>query len=178
MFRRLSCPLPADLSLRTPRSHDRSIKLKTTSITVNAGEEFEVPVSITKPGTILKWVFQSRDYDIEFSITKRVKEEEEVVSDNSNDEDTEEDSSDSDDEYEDVFAPKRYAPNTLHEGQLVLEKNGIYHLTWDNSYSWMREKHVVYSVEIIYPEATVMELRRPCLYPLLPSFDGLGTFFI
>lgn len=34
-------------------------------------------------------------------------------------------------------------------GQVVVDKPGVYHLVWDNSYSWMRKKVINYKVDIV-----------------------------
>ena len=33
-------------------------------------------------------------------------------------------------------------------GTLVVDEPGVYHLVWDNSYSWMRKKVVSYKIEV------------------------------
>ena len=39
-------------------------------------------------------------------------------------------------------------------GNIVVDKPGVYHLVWDNSYSWMRRKVVNYKVDIVLPDET------------------------
>ena len=70
--------------LRSSRNQQKSLKLKTSEVIINAGDAFELPILIHKPNTILQWVFHSQDYDIDFYITGKegsnvVQDETEVV---------------------------------------------------------------------------------------------------
>ena len=109
--------------------------MKTTEITIKAGTIFEMPLIVTKPGTTVHWVFHTKGYDIRFGIAKgRAGPNREFLVANTN-----------------------YAPDAPQQGKVSFPTADDYFLVWDNSYSWIREKHVVYSVEIVLPELTLNE---------------------
>lgn len=148
------------------------MKLKTSEVIINAGDAFELPILIHKPNTILQWVFHSQDYDIDFYITGKegsnvVQDETEVVDGEENEEEEEE-------EIPDLLESQRYAATVPHEGQLTIPEAGMYYIVWDNSYSWLREKHIVYSIELVFPEPTVEEARTLVLYGLSSPSHALG----
>lgn len=109
--------------------------MKTTEITIKAGTSFELPLMLSKKGTVVHWVFHTKGYDIRFGIAKG--------------------RPGADREF--LVANTSYAPDSPQQGKVTLPDTGDYFLVWDNSYSWIREKHVLYSVEIVLPELTVME---------------------
>jgi len=39
-------------------------------------------------------------------------------------------------------------------GTVVCDAPGVYHLVWDNSFSWLRKKYVNYKVETVLPDET------------------------
>lgn len=109
--------------------------MKTTEITIKAGNSFELPLMVSKPGTTVHWVFHTKGFDIRFGIAKgRVGTKREFL-----------------------VANTSYAPDAPQQGKVTFPDAGDYFLIWDNTYSWIREKHVVYSVEIVFPELTLDE---------------------
>lgn len=117
------------------RTKSKIMKLKTTAITIKAGTSFELPLMITKPNTTVHWVFYTKSYDIHFGIAKEGKEKERQY----------------------IVANTAYPPDCPQQGKIVFAEAGEYSFIWDNTYSWLREKEVVYSVEIILPELTLDE---------------------
>ena len=111
------------------------MKMKTTAITIKAGTSFELPVMVSKPGTTVHWVFHTKGYDIRFGIARGRP--------GSN--------------REFLVANTTYAPDSPQQGKIVFPDAGDYFLVWDNTYSWIREKNVVYSVDIILPDLTLDE---------------------
>ena len=55
------------------------------------------------------------------------------------------------------MANTAYPPDCPQQGKIVFEEAGEYFFIWDNTYSWIREKNVVYSIEIVLPEETLEE---------------------
>ena len=47
-----------------------------------------------------------------------------------------------------------------HSGKMEIPKEGTYYLVWDNSSSWVRERVVEYSYNLIFPPLTVEEKNR------------------
>ena len=117
------------------RNKNKIMKLKTTAITIKAGTSFELPLMITKRNTTVHWVFYTKTYDIHFGIAKEGKEKERQY----------------------IVANTAYPPDCPQQGKIVFEEAGEYSFIWDNTYSWLREKEVVYSVEIVLPELTLDE---------------------
>ena len=111
------------------------MKMKTNSVTVKAGQTFELPLVITKPGTTVHWVFHSKGYDIRFGIAKT--------------------NSTTNREY--FVSNSVYPADTPQQGKVVFSDAGEYYLVWDNTYSWFHEKTVVYSIEIVLPDLTLDE---------------------
>ena len=46
------------------------------------------------------------------------------------------------------------------ELKMEIPKEGTYYLVWDNSSSWVRERVVEYSYNLIFPPLTVEEKNR------------------
>ena len=133
-----NCPLSTSaigLFALILRNKNKIMKLKTTAITIKAGTSFEMPLMITKPNTTVHWVFYTRGYDIHFGIAKEGKEKERQY----------------------VVANTAYPPDCPQQGKIVFAETGEYSFIWDNTYSWLREKEVVYSVEIVLPALTLDE---------------------
>lgn len=91
------------------------------------------------PNTVLSWAFSSSYYDVDFTVLK-------VFSDK---------------DPEVVMEMETYSPDTLHRGDICFSKCGTYHLIWDNSNSWLREKAVTYSLNLKVP-AALPENRTLC----------------
>lgn len=53
-----------------------------------------------------------------------------------------------------------YLPDTLHEGEVLLETPGRYILVWDNSNSWLREKTIHYHIQMTRGRATPETLMK------------------
>ncbi|KAK8808412.1 hypothetical protein WA158_008313 [Blastocystis sp. Blastoise] len=133
------------------QSHQRSLKLKTSEVIVTAGDSFLLPILINKPNTILQWIFHTQDYDIDFGVTGREVDLNDPTQDHSK--------VDEDGFEPDIVEVQRCPANVPQQGQIVIPQTGMYYILWDNSYSWIREKHIVYSVELVFPEPTVEEAR-------------------
>ena len=119
--------------------------MKTTEITIKAGTTFEMPLLVSKPGTTVHWVFHTKGYDIRFGIAKN--------------------KAGADREY--IVSNTSYSPDSPQQGKVTFPTAGDYFLVWDNTYSWIREKHVVYSVEIVFPDLTLEEQTECARYPFL-----------
>lgn len=103
------------------------------------GSQFVCPVVVPLPNTVLSWAFSSSYYDVDFTVLK-------VFSDK---------------DPEVVMEMETYSPDTLHRGDICFSKCGTYHLIWDNSNSWLREKAVTYSLNLKVP-AALPENRTLC----------------
>ncbi|KAF8774712.1 SEC14-like protein 4 isoform X2 [Argiope bruennichi] len=103
--------------------------MKTT--TVQQRSVFQLPVEVKKPGALLKWVFKTKDYNIRFGLfykkDEKSKQEEILPVDN---------------------VDCQVIPE---ENEFICEKTGIYILHWDNSYSWMTAKQLLYKAEVEDP---------------------------
>ena len=127
------------------RNKNKIMKLKTTAITIKAGTSFELPLMVTKPNTTVHWVFHTKVYDIHFGIAKEGEGKERQY----------------------VVVNTAYPPDCPQQGKIVFEEAGEYFFIWDNTYSWIREKNVVYSIEIVLPEETLEEKVACSRYKLL-----------
>lgn len=94
---------------------------------IKAGENFDYFINIETPNSVLVWGFVCLHYDIAVKLTR--------VSDNF------------------VLIPETRikcdtSPST---GHLVIDRTGLYQLTWVNSYSWLNAKHIRYRVTVFTP---------------------------
>jgi hypothetical protein len=101
------------------------------TLTVGAGQKFEMDIEIAVPNATLKWNFKTDAYDIGFSVKFENKE---------------------------VFPYRRVeAHKTREEGSVTCEKTGIYQLSFDNTYSRLRSKTLHYFVTILSEDGIVIE---------------------
>ncbi|GFV34497.1 SEC14-like protein 2 [Trichonephila clavipes] len=103
--------------------------MKTT--TIQQRSAFQLPVEIKTPGTILKWVFRTKDYNIRFGLFYKT---------------------DKKSRQEEILPVENVDCQVIpEENEFVCEKTGIYMLYFDNSYSWMTAKQLFYKVETENP---------------------------
>ncbi|XP_035223715.1 SEC14-like protein 2 isoform X3 [Stegodyphus dumicola] len=104
------------------------------SVTVQQRSTFEVPVEVKVSGTILKWVFKTKEYNIRFGLffkpNGKKSHTEEIIPIGSVD-----------------------CQVLPEENELICEKEGTYILHFDNSYSWLTAKQLMYKVETEAPDA-------------------------
>ncbi|GIY66361.1 hypothetical protein CDAR_22502 [Caerostris darwini] len=105
----------------------------TTMISTTVGQRaiFRVPVEVASSGCILKWIFKTKDYNIRFGLyyKKDEKSKQEAVLPIEN-------------------VDCQVIPE---EGEYICENAGTYILFFDNSYSWMTAKQLLYKVEVEDP---------------------------
>ena len=96
---------------------------------------------VVTPGSKLEWSFTVKDYDCLFGVI----EQEDIPS-----------------EY--YILDKQYysSEEEVSECLLILEP-GVYNLVWDNSYSILRSKTIVYSVRVEAPPPTMEERHKGAL---------------
>ena len=132
------------------QAKNKVLKMTTTSVTVKAGTSFELPLRIEKAETIVNWTFKCKGYDIYYGISH----------------------AEANGKHNYVIASTSYTPDAEHKGSVTFHKEGEYFLVWDNSYSWLREKNVEYSVEIIRPDLTPHEMVA-CSKAILKDVAGM-----
>ncbi|XP_012231463.1 SEC14-like protein 2 [Linepithema humile] len=102
-----------------------------TTVIVRKGGKLEFDISAPQEGSILSWEFRSEGHDIKFGILKK---------DASNGIRTE------------VIPVRRVASHQSEEmGLLTCEAPATYSIVFDNSYSFLRNKKVHYSVRMLPP---------------------------
>ncbi|KAM0733131.1 SEC14-like protein 2 [Formica fusca] len=102
-----------------------------TTVTVRKGKKLEFDISTLEKGSILSWEFRSEGHDIKFGILKK---------DTANGTQTE------------VIPIRRVASHQSDEiGILTCEDPAIYSIVFDNTYSFLRNKKVHYSVRVLPP---------------------------
>ena len=120
------------------RPRNTTIRLSSEAVIINAGSLFQLPVVITTPGSRIKWSFTTKEYDCQFGIASQ-----------------------RDQFSEDYLLRKEYfSPDVEIKGCFIVTKPDVYYLVWDNSYSWLRAKTVVYSVSVEIPLPTFQEKQR------------------
>ena len=123
------------------RDETTLVDLGSNETTVIAGTKFFYPLTVERQDCLLKWDFMSNGYDIRFGIAMTT------------------DESTSDD-LEFLQPVDTYLPDTLHEGEVLLETPGRYILVWDNSNSWLREKTIHYHIQMTRGRATPETLMK------------------
>ena len=105
---------------------------KKTTVTIKAREKFVEEIRVDVPGTILQWDFATKGYDLKFGLY--------LLKD------------DTEDRIE-ILRPQRFEKCAIENvyGQFKTTKVGIYEFEWDNSYSLMRSKTLLYHVDFKLP---------------------------
>lgn len=101
---------------------------------VKRGTALKLNFEVEVPGSVLSWQYKSVDHDIGFGVFY-----------------SEKGSKHSKDLEEKIPTERRNCHMIPEEGSILCEKPGIYILRFDNSYSWTRNKKILYNVEILYP---------------------------
>nr|UXK97414.1 retinal-binding protein [Nautilus pompilius] len=105
------------------------------SVEIPKGDKVLLDFSVEKPGSYLKWEFKTTDYDIGFGIFLR-----------------------KDSELVPIVAEERVDSHIVTEdGSIVCEEAGTYAVSFDNSFSWTRNKIVHYHVDVIASDEELKE---------------------
>lgn len=123
------------------RPPSKTITINSEAVVIAAGKSFCLPIMVVTPGSKLEWFFTVKDYDCLFGVI----EQEDIPS-------------------EDYILDKQYysSEEEVSECLLILEP-GVYNLVWDNSYSLLRSKTIVYSVRVEAPPPTMEERHKGAL---------------
>lgn len=102
-----------------------------SSITLSKGGKKRLKYEVKKPGSHLRWEFRTEDFDIGFGVSRKQKKGE-----------------------EEVLVPVQRVNSQLvtEEGYLVCTEPGTYVVTFDNEFSYVRSKKVLYSVSVVKPD--------------------------
>ncbi|XP_063601788.1 SEC14-like protein 2 [Penaeus indicus] len=97
------------------------------SITLSKGGKKRLKYEVKKPGSRLKWEFRTEDFDIGFGVSRKIKKGE-----------------------EEVIVPLQRVNSQLvtEEGFLVCMEPGTYVVTFDNEFSYVRSKKVLYRINV------------------------------
>lgn len=117
------------------RSDDPNVKY----VVVRGRSCFECKVPVKKPRSTIRWEFQTKDYNIRFGVLYQ-KVSLDKIQNTPPDE---------------LLAVENVECHILPEtGELLCEKAGQYILHFDNTYSWLTSKHLLYKVIVEEPEET------------------------
>ena len=121
--------------------------INSAAVVINAGSVLWIPIVIVKPKSILCWSFTMKEYNCGFGVAKS-----------------------KDMNIESFIIPKEvYEPNKEVKGSVVIENPQTVYLLWDNSFSWIRSKTVVYSISIEQPQDPIEDKQKAALYFLFIS---------
>ncbi|KMQ96420.1 sec14-like protein 2-like protein [Lasius niger] len=110
-----------------------------TTVVVRKGGKLELDISTPEKGSILSWEFRSEGHDIKFGILKK---------DTTNGTHTE------------VIPIRRVASHQSEEiGILTCEDPATYSIVFDNTYSFLRNKKVHYSVRVLPPTEELQKMH-------------------
>lgn len=103
-------------------------------ICVGRGQYSYVHFTIPDVNTVIRWEFKTDSCDLGFGV---------YHSANSDDKES---------DYTEVLPLRRVNCHlVMEDGMITCKTPGVYHLKFDNSYSWLRGKKVMYIIEIIKP---------------------------
>ncbi|XP_054716216.1 SEC14-like protein 2 isoform X2 [Uloborus diversus] len=114
------------------KSSEDDPSMKTATISQRG--TLDVPATVSKAGSVLRWTFQTKDYNIKFGLfykppgATKSRPAEEIIPVESVD-----------------------CQVVPEENDLICEKIGTYILRFDNSYSWLTAKQLLYKVEVEEP---------------------------
>ena len=124
------------------RPPNKTITISSEAVNIAPGNSFLLPIMVVAPGSKLEWSFTVKDYDCQFGVINQ----EDMSS-------------------EDYIVDKRYFSSGKEVSDcLILMEPGIYNLVWDNSYSILRSKTIVYSISVETPFPTMEEKHKGALY--------------
>ncbi|XP_047740579.1 SEC14-like protein 2 isoform X2 [Hyalella azteca] len=128
------CPSLVCLGGAVPKEYYLKNKAKEnrqhlTTITVPKGGNEKLSFTTTEPNSVIKWEFETEDYDISFGIYKQDFPDDHLV------------------------APHRVNSHLVpEEGEVVCPSPGTYIVQFDNSFSYLRAKKLHYSVAVLKPQ--------------------------
>ncbi len=125
-----SATSPQAVQERRPRLFSGNIRYKATQIVIQPGHSYDLPVDIPSAGSLLQWHFQIAELDIAFGIQDNASGEWIVPLNRDND-----------------------STEFFSSGKLTIEHAGSLRFVWDNSYSWINEKRIMYNVEVCDQQA-------------------------
>uniref|UniRef100_A0AAT9H863 Retinal binding protein n=1 Tax=Peronia verruculata TaxID=500109 RepID=A0AAT9H863_9EUPU len=97
------------------------------SATVSRGDTFTVDMTVTKPGSVLRWEFKTDGYDIGFGVFREEGKEKVPV----------------------VPIERVNSHMVPEDGSYTCEVPGKYLVVFDNTYSKLRDKQLLYSIDVI-----------------------------
>jgi len=121
-----------------------------SSITIPAGKSHKIQATVNSPGSIISWEFSTKEHDIKFGAFFLGREGAAAA----------EGEAAKQGQKVDVLEASRI-PDSYREvisGELIAEQAGVYVLEWDNGYSYLRSKTLLYKYEVSEP--TSQEPRR------------------
>ncbi|GBL81265.1 SEC14-like protein 2 [Araneus ventricosus] len=132
----LNAPVPESLMLYNQFGvlDNDSLAIK---VVVECGAVHKVETLISEPNSFLQWDYQTVNFDICFGLSFK---------------------KDQDSESKPILPARRVDSHRIPEsGSFTCEETGIYELVFDNSYSWLTKKELVYKVSIVPPEKNPYE---------------------
>jgi len=112
-----------------PTSFYTSEKVKQAefkSTVIKAGNKIEIEVEVSQSGSKLNYQFVTSDFDIEFSVSLKPK--------------------DSDDVIEVIEKSRKQSHILMEEGVIEGVQEGVYVFVFNNAYSWIRDKELFYNI--------------------------------
>ncbi|KAG8176996.1 hypothetical protein JTE90_006425 [Oedothorax gibbosus] len=101
--------------------------------TVQQRGTLQVPVQVQVPGSLLRWTFMTKEYNIKFGLFLKEKSG----------------------KLKELVAVESVDCQVIpEESEFLCEKAGTYVLHFDNSYSWMTAKQLTYKVDVQSPDET------------------------
>lgn len=108
-----------------------------STVVIHARQQHLVEAVVKVPGSVLSWEFSTKGFDIKFGVHYLG---------------TEEEAEAQGPKYrgEEIIAIERKegVSREVAEGEILAEKVGVYLLLWDNGYSMLRSKTLVYKYEV------------------------------
>jgi len=123
--------IPTSYYLKQNRQRGGEDDPSMKAVTIQQRSSLDVPVEVDTAGSVLKWVFRTKDYNIKFGLFYRHKKN----------------------QLEELIPLESVDCQLLpEENEYICERTGTYMLHFDNSYSWLTTKHLWYKVDVESPE--------------------------
>lgn len=113
------------------------MKWKANEVVIPAGETFLLPVHVERGGSTLSYGFETKGYDINFGIEAK----------------------DDQKQLTQLLPMSRVeSQNMSEQGKVEIKEPSLVTLKWDNTYSWMTNKTLSYTITLTIPAPTKSDL--------------------
>ncbi|CAL1545478.1 unnamed protein product [Lymnaea stagnalis] len=141
-------PVPEEYYLNDTESSEHM-----ETATVARGDKLAIDVVVAKPGSVLRWEFKTDGYDIGFGIFRNEGTQQAPV----------------------VPVERVNSHMVPEDGSYPCDVAGTYTVTFDNSFSWARDKAIQYVLEVIQPIDKTDETEIKNMLDNIGTWEGIRS---